>query len=314
LIRVNALSYKLMDNFTDNNTQKVKDGFEGQRLVVLPNGIVKNLQVNPFTKQLYFTHIGFFPTAKNHFVERYSGSKNYILIYCVKGIGWYKTSGHKEIIRAGDFFLLPPNIYHNYGSDRNDAWSIYFLHFNGLLAAPFFDRLGKKNKTQISFYKERNKMFDHMYRIIDTGYSRHNLEHVNLNLWQLLNTFMYDKYFEDLSTHYITEPAIHNAAVKTTINYMQNHLDKKISLNELSQVANLSISRFSNVFKEATGYSPNDYFLRLKIQKACQYLDLTNKRVKAISYLIGIEDQYYFSRLFKKIMGKSPVEYRKSQK
>jgi AraC family transcriptional regulator of arabinose operon len=53
------------------------------------------------------------------------------------------------------------------------------------------------------------------------------------------------------------------------------------------------------------------YFNHLKIQKACQYLHFTDDRINQIADQLGIGDSYYFSRLFKKLMGISPVEYRK---
>lgn len=71
---------------------------------------------------------------------------------------------------------------------------------------------------------------------------------------------------------------------------------------------------FIHLFKQVTGYSPIDYYMRLKIQRACQYLDLTDYSVKEISKNVGIEDPYYFSRMFSKIMGQSPSDYRKRQK
>ncbi|MGE7057069.1 helix-turn-helix domain-containing protein, partial [Paenibacillus glucanolyticus] len=76
----------------------------------------------------------------------------------------------------------------------------------------------------------------------------------------------------------------------------------------------LSVPHFTFRFKEATGYSPIDYYLRLKIQLACQHLDLTGQSIKEISHRLGFQDPYYFSRLFKKIMGKSPSDYRDTRK
>jgi YesN/AraC family two-component response regulator len=52
----------------------------------------------------------------------------------------------------------------------------------------------------------------------------------------------------------------------------------------------------------------------MKIQKSCQLLGLSDLKIKEISKQIGYEDAYYFSRLFKKIMGKSPMQYRKSMR
>ena len=58
--------------------------------------------------------------------------------------------------------------------------------------------------------------------------------------------------------------------------------------------------------------SPIEYFIHLKMQKACQLLYTEDSRVKQIAALLGYDDPYYFSRLFKKYMNTSPETYRKS--
>jgi AraC-like DNA-binding protein len=78
----------------------------------------------------------------------------------------------------------------------------------------------------------------------------------------------------------------------------------------MAEHAELSESHFSRLFKEQTGHSPVDYFIYLKMQHACSMLTLTQSTVKEISDTLGYSDAYYFSRLFKKVIGVSPREYR----
>lgn len=68
------------------------------------------------------------------------------------------------------------------------------------------------------------------------------------------------------------------------------------------------------LFQKGTGSSPINYFLRLKIQKACQYIELTDLKLQDIATAIGFEEPAYFSRLFTKIMGMTPSAYRKQEK
>jgi AraC-like DNA-binding protein len=91
---------------------------------------------------------------------------------------------------------------------------------------------------------------------------------------------------------------------------MKENLDRSISVDELAEHLNYSSSYLYSLFKEETGYSPIHYFNHLKIQKACQYLSFTNMSIKEISYELGFNDPFYFSRLFKKLMELSPTEYR----
>ena len=64
------------------------------------------------------------------------------------------------------------------------------------------------------------------------------------------------------------------------------------------------------LFQKETGSSPINYFIRLKIQKACQYIELTNLKLNEIALRLGFEEPAYFSRLFTKVMGISPSAYR----
>lgn len=102
--------------------------------------------------------------------------------------------------------------------------------------------------------------------------------------------------------------------IEESIDLMINNLDKKYSLRQLAQHANLSVTQYSLLFKEKTGFSPVDYFIRLKIQRACQYLDLTDWKVKEIAKKLGFSDLYYFSRSFYEIMHYSPKNYRDIKK
>ena len=71
-----------------------------------------------------------------------------------------------------------------------------------------------------------------------------------------------------------------------------------------------SQSHFSSLFKNRTGESPIAYFIRLKVEYACKLLKETDLKINQICFKIGIEDSFYFSRLFSKAMGMSPTEYR----
>jgi AraC-like DNA-binding protein len=78
----------------------------------------------------------------------------------------------------------------------------------------------------------------------------------------------------------------------------------------MAKKINLSASHFSSLFRKATGMSPLDYFIHLKLQKACLLLYSTETKVKKVAGAIGYDDPYYFSRLFKKHMKLSPEQYR----
>jgi AraC-like DNA-binding protein len=72
----------------------------------------------------------------------------------------------------------------------------------------------------------------------------------------------------------------------------------------------LSKYHFIKKYKALTGTTPINHFIQLKIERACHLLDVTNKGIKEIAWAVGYEDAYYFSRIFRKVMGISPSQYR----
>jgi AraC-like DNA-binding protein len=98
--------------------------------------------------------------------------------------------------------------------------------------------------------------------------------------------------------------------VAESIQFMLLNLAHKLTVQQLAAQTNLSPSHFSRQFQRQTGYAPIDYFIRLKMQKACELLSVTNLQIQEIARTIGYGDPYYFSRLFKQVLGVSPRTYR----
>ena len=99
-----------------------------------------------------------------------------------------------------------------------------------------------------------------------------------------------------------------------SIEFMRANVARSLTLLELSRHSGLSPTRFSAIFREQTGSSPVDHHIRLRMQAACHYLDTTALSVKEVAAKLGYDDPYYFSRIFQKTLGCSPLAYRRSVK
>ena len=289
-----------------------RQGFDGQRLIVLPKKIMTDfLTLDPVTKQIFITDIGYYPRAKFHYVDRPGGSSQHIIIYNVEGSGWIETSRKRVAVAPSQFIVIPAGTPHKYAANEDDPWTIYWFHFNGELAAYIIDLIqqnAKNYKPDLSYNENRIKLFEEMYANLEKGYSSDNLRYVNMIFYHFLSSLLYEDKFNS------TEKKKETDVIALTVDLMQKKIQTVVSLQELAAFAGLSVSHFSAVFRERTGYSPIEYFNHLKIQKACQYLLFTSMTVKEAAVSLGIEDQYYFSRMFSKLMGLSPVEYRKRNK
>lgn len=288
---------------------KKKEGFHGQRAIVLPRTII-SLQCmdHPVIGESYITDIGYYPNAQFHYRKRVNGTGQHILIYCVEGSGQATINNVKYTITAGEFFILPATLGHSYAADKDHAWTIYWMHFKGRIGDAICEQLHRRfnsYKGAVNYSEKRIALFEEIYTNLERGYSNENISYANMCLWHYLASFLFDNKFNSISRDETGDVS------SVAIDFMQQHLNRSLTLTEIARKVNLSVSHFAAIFHKKTGFAPIEYFNHLKIQKACQYLQFTEHRVNEISNHLGIEDCYYFSRLFKKLMGISPNEYRK---
>lgn len=97
------------------------------------------------------------------------------------------------------------------------------------------------------------------------------------------------------------------------IDYINHHYTEEVSAAELAELCLLSETHLYRLFKAETGQTPSDYRNSLRIQRACLLLRETDLSVGEISSELGFDSIYYFSRVFKKYIGKSPTKYIKKQ-
>ncbi|MCX2452406.1 AraC family transcriptional regulator [Pedobacter sp. PLR] len=294
----------------ENQTTEIKkkEGFNGQKAIVLPRSIlVKTCIPNPLLAGIYITDIGFYPKAKFHYRERSHGIDQYILLYCTDGKGEVTIEDTSYTIKSGNFIVIPADKSHAYTSDQNMPWTIYWAHFKGHLVKSLIRLLLKRQKSYkglVQFNESRIKLFDEIYLNLERGYSTDNLCYVNISFCHFLSSFIFDEKFNYSAKQSIVNP------IDVSIEFMQKNLHTTFTLEDIAKSVNLSSSHFSALFKDQTGFAPIKYFNHIKIQKACQYLQFTDLRIKEIASTLGIDDQYYFSRMFSKIMGVSPQDYK----
>lgn len=206
--------------------------------------------------------------------------------------------------------MIPGGTYHAYGADTQNPWSIYWFHCRGSYVDALVSNLtlGAGNFFISPFpihWEPMTQLFEETYSLLESGFSPQNLLTAGTVMAHLLGLLI----FGTANCH-----EGHDSVVEHTITYMRGHIEDRLGLGELAHQVGLGRTQFIKRFKAATGKTPIDYLLRLRLQQACQYLDLTAWSVQEVAQAVGVNDAYYFSRLFHKIMGQSPSQYRQTKK
>jgi len=230
----------------------------------------------------------------------------------VDGKGWYENkSGYREI-KANEFVILPAtDKYLRYGAHAEDPWSLYWVHFCGAKIPHLNSTYNLEQFLTPTFLhpdEKRNSLWEEMYNTLEMGYSLDNLSYANFCLYHFIASFIFRNHnfsrFQNKDDNIITQAIL----------FMRENLDKRLWIDEIAFKFSYSASHFSSLFRKQTGFAPLDYFIHLKMQKACQLLNLTEMKIKDVSAFIGYDDPYFFNRIFNKEMGMSPSEYRRTNK
>lgn len=284
-----------------------KEGFEHQELVVLPGPIQDAARRHSVLRSLHVTDAGFFPDAAAHGIERKRGAAGAVLIVCLAGLGWARIGAAASDVHAGQTILIAPGQPHSYGADPSDAWTIVWAHFGGEELAFWWRLLALPKEGGIIPARCRTPEQLELGRVheqLAAGYDEpRQIAAAAALRWSLAQLAGAGESLRG-----------ERDDIEAVATWMREHVGQRVNITTLARRAGLSPAHFHLCFKQHTGFAPIDYFLRLKIRRACGMLDGTPWTVGRIARELGYEDAFYFSRLFRSIMGCSPKAYRKKAK
>ncbi len=286
---------------------KKADGFNSEKIIVLSQQQISLIAERPLVNEAFITDIGYYPRAFHHYRERRQGTEAFILIYCVKGKGWLRLGdGEQTAVQENSVIVIPAGAPHSYGADDADPWSIYWFHLKGGQIGDILEQSGLQSGRVHLPPSEAEKLIE-LFRVcfdlLSTGaHQEANLLHVSHSVRYMLSLLglVQRLHQEERAQAYLDRAVL----------YMQQKLEMNLTLDELAEHTRISRQHLNHVFRKATGITPIDYYLKLKMQRACQLLDLTDQTIKEVSLALGFGDPFYFSRLFKKMIGLSPTQYR----
>jgi len=104
----------------------------------------------------------------------------------------------------------------------------------------------------------------------------------------------------------------HDEMVIEAQQWLRDHLGRQVAMGDLAALLGLSVRNFNRRYRQATGSSPQAYLQRLRINQARELLKHSNLGVGEIAWQVGLQDASYFSQLFRRHCGVSPLRYRQA--
>ena len=223
-----------------------------------------------------------------------------VIEFILSGKGIIIKDEKKHLVRAGDIYLLPQNTDHFYYALPEDPYSKIFLNIEGSLCGRLISSFGLENK---SFFNapELEELFQRIVKLIK-----------ELPVSDKLQCSLQGIFVELLSRLCkISSLESHSKEALTLKNHLDSNLHRIVTNSELSSLIFRCPDYCQKLFKKEFSVTPYAYQLNLKMQTARRLLCDTKLSVEEISASLGYSDPHYFSNIFKKKCGCSPLSLRK---
>lgn len=259
------------------------------------------------------------------------------LLYVVKNGELYIREGNTDyVLRKGDMLLLEPNIEHV--GFKEAVCHYYYLHFKHpkiekithmsvdevpgeliskrkqALSSDLYNESGDRDSVfylpKFYHYEDENELLSPLIDANNDFYKKYEgyKTMASLSLLKLLIKISRDYTSTKIDT---AQPHFSKAFVKcrSILHYLNKEFANKITSEAIEKEFESNYDYLNRVFQKMTGYTIINYLNSLRISKAKDLLDTTPIKISEAGYLVGIDDPYYFSKLFKKYAGITPSQY-----
>ena len=217
----------------------------------------------------------------------------FLLHFIENGEGYIERNGEKHHLSAGNAFLIRPDEVTLYCSDEKNPWEYMWIAFDGTFAETLMNRASQK------LFMEYHKS-----GLIAL---KNALQDKNLDYFGCLSTL-----FSALNAVKAAAPITETDEISAALHYLENNYFNHIDIKVLAAQFGFSRAYFSTLFVKRTGETPYDYLTKIRIDRAKEYLKQGQHSVEEIAYSVGFSSLQRFSEAFKKRVGLSPLQYRKS--
>lgn len=273
-------------------------------------GVLKKSEVyfsspSQTAKKLYY-----YPIAAGHFycVKGYHLIRNnynsLLITHIINGTFTFVEDGKPITARAGDTVILDCYKPHEYYT--NDSFESIWIHISGANSFDLFEEIEKGNSNLVKC-RDIHHVKKLIFRIYDSISGVNPPSELNMSL------DIYKLFAELLNPQSIKSKSEGNYEdnIQEIQNYIAENLNEKLTVQNLADRTLMSISHFSRVFKQQTGFSPYEYVLLTRLNKAKYLLKKTEMSVAEVAYETGFNSESNFICFFTENEGVSPGKFRR---
>lgn len=235
------------------------------------------------------------------------GRRDYQILYVANGKTHFWFDGKEKIVSAGHMVLYKPEEIQKYVYYLEDNPEVFWIHFTGSDVKNILAYHGISLDEHV-FYCGVLPDYKALFRKIiqELQLCRYGYEDYIASLFNDILLLVDRQQHEQKKATGNVQEQIERAAA-----YFNENYNTKISIDDYAESLHISTNWFIHNFKQYAGMSPAQYILSLRMVNAQSLLERTTYNIKEISEIVGYENPLYFSRVFKKEIGKSPAQYRK---
>lgn len=237
--------------------------------------------------------------------DRITGRRDYLIVFVRSGCVHYTSDGEEHIAQTGDIILYRPYEPQHYRYYLKDLPDVYSLHFSGSMVEEILDEYSIKTGCNLNTkIEEAARLYDEIIAELDQK-DEHCMNLVRILTEKLLILISRENTPKNGRSKSLS------AETEALVEYFKNNLSSNISIAEIADRTNMSVSGLNKLFKTRLGMSPKQYLIYLRIKRAKAMLTVSEISITDIAQTVGYKDALYFSRLFNSEVGMSPSDYRK---
>lgn len=275
--------------------------------LVKSNRIIYTPSLFAKTNLIHLQEIGELNAQKPH-ASRRENLQSYLFFMVQSGSGRLEYDGRLHPLKKGDcVFIDCKRPYSHHSSE--DLWTLKWVHFYGPNMAGIYEKYVERGGHCCFCPRSLSGFDDTLNTIFELAASNDYVRDMKIfeKLTALLTLLMEESWNPG---HGSASPSQRQNMQKVK-EYLEQHYSEKITLDRLSEIFYINKFYLTRIFKEQFGTTLNSYLVQVRITHAKQLLRFTDKTVEKIGQECGMNDANYFTRIFKKIEGITPGEYRR---